>query len=433
MAVRDEMAAGRELLAAALRLNIRSQVAEIDLMTRGLAGLAMLHGGDIESGLRRLDEAMATAVASQRYRPEAVGFVSDYVLAACEAVRDFERARQWLAYAHAADNALGIAHFASFRRSHDAAVLTWRGRYDEAEQAVESMRAELSSIAPGWVGLCDVRLAEIRRRQGRTDEARRLLQAHTSLAPALLTLASVSLDTGHPDDALSLAERYLRRIGSDQARRLPALDIVMRAAALAGAGKPDRARTTDAIREIRELAPRIQTRIARAILAEAAALDPSEAPAVRISRMEEAIDEYELADAPYEAAAARLQLAAILEECGSADRAVRERETARTAATTLGAAGLLRRAGDSSPSLGNPTSPASAGPIARHDTGLSTRELEVLRLVAQGLSNHDIGERLFVSPFTVKRHVANILTKLDLPTRAAAASYAVREGLTEGL
>ena len=50
--------------------------------------------------------------------------------------------------------------------------------------------------------------------------------------------------------------------------------------------------------------------------------------------------------------------------------------------------------------------------------------------MAQGLSNHEIGERLFVSPFTVKRHVTNILTKLDLPSRAAAASYAVREGLT---
>jgi DNA-binding NarL/FixJ family response regulator len=54
----------------------------------------------------------------------------------------------------------------------------------------------------------------------------------------------------------------------------------------------------------------------------------------------------------------------------------------------------------------------------------------VLGLIAQGLSNQVIGERLYVSPFTVKRHVANILTKLDLPSRAAAASYAVRKGLT---
>ena len=60
--------------------------------------------------------------------------------------------------------------------------------------------------------------------------------------------------------------------------------------------------------------------------------------------------------------------------------------------------------------------------------GLSARELDVLRLMAEGLSNPQIAKRLVVSEFTVKRHVANILTKLDLPTRAAAAAYAAREG-----
>ena len=60
---------------------------------------------------------------------------------------------------------------------------------------------------------------------------------------------------------------------------------------------------------------------------------------------------------------------------------------------------------------------------------LTAREIEVLALVAQGISNQEIGERLFISSFTVKRHIANILTKLDLPTRAAAAAYAIREGL----
>jgi DNA-binding NarL/FixJ family response regulator len=60
---------------------------------------------------------------------------------------------------------------------------------------------------------------------------------------------------------------------------------------------------------------------------------------------------------------------------------------------------------------------------------LSPRELEVLRLLAEGLSNSMIGKQLGVSEFTVKRHVGNILTKLSLPTRAAAAAYAAREGL----
>ncbi len=61
--------------------------------------------------------------------------------------------------------------------------------------------------------------------------------------------------------------------------------------------------------------------------------------------------------------------------------------------------------------------------------GLSQREQEVLRLVARGLSNRSIARELGVSEFTIKRHVQNRLTKLGLPTRAAAASYAVRVGL----
>ena len=67
----------------------------------------------------------------------------------------------------------------------------------------------------------------------------------------------------------------------------------------------------------------------------------------------------------------------------------------------------------------------------KRDSGnvLTAREIEVLALVAQGISNQEIGERLFISAFTVKRHIANILTKLDVPSRAAAAAYAIREGL----
>jgi pimeloyl-ACP methyl ester carboxylesterase/DNA-binding CsgD family transcriptional regulator len=60
---------------------------------------------------------------------------------------------------------------------------------------------------------------------------------------------------------------------------------------------------------------------------------------------------------------------------------------------------------------------------------LSAREREVLALVAQGLSDTQIAERLVISPHTVHRHVANILAKLRLPTRAAAAARAARAGL----
>jgi DNA-binding NarL/FixJ family response regulator len=62
--------------------------------------------------------------------------------------------------------------------------------------------------------------------------------------------------------------------------------------------------------------------------------------------------------------------------------------------------------------------------------GLTVRELEVLRLLVEGLSDREIAERLFISPHTVMRHVSSILGKLEVPSRTAAATWAVRHGLT---
>lgn len=67
-------------------------------------------------------------------------------------------------------------------------------------------------------------------------------------------------------------------------------------------------------------------------------------------------------------------------------------------------------------------------PVPTDDT-LSAREREVLRLVAEGLSDSEIADRLVVSPHTVDRHVANIRAKLGQPSRAAAAAQAARHGM----
>ena len=62
---------------------------------------------------------------------------------------------------------------------------------------------------------------------------------------------------------------------------------------------------------------------------------------------------------------------------------------------------------------------------------VTEREMDVLRLVAQGLSNRDIGATLFISENTVKNHIRNILEKLHLHSRMEAVVYAVREKLLE--
>ena len=62
---------------------------------------------------------------------------------------------------------------------------------------------------------------------------------------------------------------------------------------------------------------------------------------------------------------------------------------------------------------------------------LTTREMEVLRLVARGMNNRDIAGELFISENTVKNHVRNILEKLQLHSRMEAVMYAVREKLLD--
>jgi DNA-binding NarL/FixJ family response regulator len=67
----------------------------------------------------------------------------------------------------------------------------------------------------------------------------------------------------------------------------------------------------------------------------------------------------------------------------------------------------------------------SSAPVA----GLSKREIEVLRLLVEGLSDREIAEHLYISHHTAMRHVSNILRKLDVNSRTVAAAWAVRNGL----
>lgn len=79
---------------------------------------------------------------------------------------------------------------------------------------------------------------------------------------------------------------------------------------------------------------------------------------------------------------------------------------------------------------GKPGQAAAARPPGVGD--LTERELEVLRLIAQGLSNHEIAERMIISEKTVKTHVSNLLGKLGLEDRTQAAIWALKHGLGEG-
>jgi len=75
--------------------------------------------------------------------------------------------------------------------------------------------------------------------------------------------------------------------------------------------------------------------------------------------------------------------------------------------------------------------PASALTPKKPPFGLTDREVEVLRLVTGGFTNIEIGERLFISPHIVSRHIHNILEKTGMANRAEVAAFAIREGMVE--
>ena len=100
-------------------------------------------------------------------------------------------------------------------------------------------------------------------------------------------------------------------------------------------------------------------------------------------------------------------------------------EAEYAAGRTLDAAQVLAVVGRADTAAGQ----ARRGEPGEAVTALTPRELDVLRLVAQGLSNPDIARRLVLSEHTVHRHLANILGKLGLSSRAAAAAWGVRAGL----
>ena len=88
----------------------------------------------------------------------------------------------------------------------------------------------------------------------------------------------------------------------------------------------------------------------------------------------------------------------------------------------------LRRLARRKPSPRTGRQVSVAGP-AEAASVLTPRELDVLRLVAQGLTNLGIARQLVLSEHTVHRHLSNIFRKLNLPSRAAAAAWGVRAGL----
>jgi ATP/maltotriose-dependent transcriptional regulator MalT len=278
------------------------------------------------------------------------------------------------------------------------------------------------------VGDALARLGELRRRQGRLDDADELFARTETHSLSLLGRAALALDRNDPSEALELADRYLRRFpDSTRVERSAGLEIAIKALALLG----EYERAAEELAELREIADRAGTRPLLAAVRSsegALAVARSDHNAARRS-FEDALDVLAATDARFETARVRLDLAATLDTLGRQDQARREIEAALGAFEEIGADGERARAATMLGKLRKTPANSDADMTGTPLAALSPRELEVLSLVAEGRTNREIAQRLVLSEHTVNRHVANILRKLGLPSRAAAASLAGRYGL----
>jgi ATP/maltotriose-dependent transcriptional regulator MalT len=141
-------------------------------------------------------------------------------------------------------------------------------------------------------------------------------------------------------------------------------------------------------------------------------------PRAALSALREAWTTWQALDAPYEAARTRVLIGIACRRVGDIDTATVALDAARDTFQRLGAIPDLARV----EALSQTTPPPAAG-------GLTSREVEVLRLVAAGLTNRAIAQELVISERTVARHLSNIFDKLDVSSRAAATAYAYEHRL----
>ena len=416
-----DTARAQELASIAAELGRRFGVADLEMLGLALEGTTLVACAQVEEGMRYLDEATATALEGEAGIPISSAWACCFLVTACTAVLDYERAFEWCDRIAEFAARYGSRYMLAFCRAEYGAVHLWRGRWRDAEVMLEASLEDYSRSRPAWVAAPLAGLAELRRRQGRPEEAAGLLDRAGISEAAQLCRGRLALDRGDALRAVELLERLLRQMPPHRKLdRVPALELLVRAR-IARGELDEAASPLDELRDVEQLVgtPPLKAfaDLAEGMLA-AAGGDHDRARTL----LEDAVDRFQGSGAPFEGAQAKIELASSLVALGRSDVAEREARAALACLLELGARAEAERARRLLDSFVGPSAP----------TELTPREREVLRLLAEGLTNRQIAERLVVSEHTVHRHVTNILRKLDLPSRTAAAAHAVRSGLLEG-
>jgi DNA-binding CsgD family transcriptional regulator len=296
-------------------------------------------------------------------------------------------------------------------------VLAATGRWPEAEEEFELALRLFSDGHRGMRVIALSRLADLRIKQGRIEEAAVLLEGYEEHPLAIRAATRLNLAMGRPSLAAGLVRRRLDMVGIDSLLAAPLLSLLVDAQLAIG---NVRSATENAV-ALEQLAARTGQ---RSIQADAEfALGATAVAAARpdgLRHVERAIELYGQMEQPLEQAHARVLAAkAVVHE--DRDIAVAYIKSALVTLDRLGARRDFDAAAEELRRLG-----AALPPRVRPAGVLTQREHEVLRLVAQGLSNAEIGSRLFISPKTAEHHVGNALRKLGLRSRVQAAAYLAR-------
>lgn len=394
-------------------ISLSADLDDPDMWLLGTAtiGLSKVLAGEIDEGSRLLEDVATAALADEVQETWVAGWCCCYLYYACEHMHDYDRASQWCQriIEWASDRFDALPHAC---RAHHASVLTFRGQWAEAEAELMDCAHRLLELRPPAAVDATARLGELRRRQGRPEEAAQFFQESADHPIAMLGMGELCLDGSDALGARQRAEEYLRDGYSAPATpRLSGLDLLARAAAAAG----DLETANAALAELGELCEHVGTMHGRASYALASgcvAVASGDRDRARIA-FEDAARLFHRVGAPWEESQARKQLAHVLREVGREQDAARHQEAADR---LLGSIDL--------PDAGvDPANPSpDGGPLTR-------REREVLALVAQGMTNKGVAAELVLSEHTVNRHMTNILTKLGTASRSAAVAEAIRSGL----
>jgi ATP/maltotriose-dependent transcriptional regulator MalT len=270
-----------------------------------------------------------------------------------------------------------------------------------------------------------VRLAELRRRQGRLTEAAALFDQAGSHGLGILGCAELAFERGDMRATAEHIDRYLRRVPMhNRTDRAAGLELLVRAHSATG-NFPGAETALAELVGITAIVATLPLKASTGLASGWLAMAKGDVDTAR-RHFEDAIDWFLQSSAPYEVARARIELARALAALDRVEEAAVEAQRAIDVLKELNAGLEIAHARlllDALPREG------TSEPRATRDGGLTARELEVLRLVAKGLTNQAIAEQLFVSDHTVHRHLANILNKLSVSSRAAAVAQGARRGL----